>query len=858
MEPISYGENHSDLPAFLDSIFPSISKPPIKSKQKTSNSSQEKHKKVIDEYRKFLIKDCGQMTIEGVRADLDTAQRRFDIERLFVPLHVTPCPPEIHPQDKDGHEKHEKWLQESQKVIPFGKILSEEKNIVLLALPGGGKTLLLKRLAAAYSSPNRITLSNDNLPDLDVLPILIRCREWREKIKLPLTKVLENIPDNIGNDELSGFGDAIKPLLKEGKILLLIDGLDEIHVDSDREIFVENLQKFIEKHPKIKTVTTSREAGFNLVAPCLSQFCSKWRISPLQESEIYQLCDYWHKLMMGETLEAKAEGRQLADRLTSSPSVSRLAENPLLLTMLLVVKHGAGRLPPDRVSLYSRAVEVLLDTWNIKGHEALNPREAVPQLAYIAFELMKSGRQTATERELLSILEEAREKVPQIKLYAKDTPYDFLKRVELRSSLLVEDGHQLEHGKTVPFYQFRHLTFQEYLAATAVAEGNYNGYQKTSTVLKPLKPFLTAPEWKEVIPMTAVLAGKQARPIISELAKRASRLKTSILQDRNFQGKEEWLSYNGIAPAAISRLIQCCIEESEIDPELVDSILEISALICRGGRIQADWHAFRRGPFGERLLRQALQIYESGNYTSATWSRNTLAYLASIKYKKTHWFSQVGIDEILILLNSDSTHDQCLGLSILAGNLWGSVLPEEQEDTLKAMKPFMAQLDILAQSDLPYIRNTAAWVLGLFMHQLKNPLYPSPKALNHLAKTWINLEPKGKEDFLIPFCLSYLIVKEEGYWTPELSPVEVEKLQALSSQNTKDEEDDAANLTAYAAIAYHMGDAFPRENLIQALTYILDDRDSLRPHLIKAQINKMVLLLRKLKSKHRQRKLSPA
>jgi len=171
----------------------------------------------------------------------------------------------------------------------------------------------------------------------------------------------------------------------------------------------------------------------------------------LSEHAISTLISYWHELMGNAPQAMREEARTVTETLLQSPALRRLAENPLLLTMLLVVKHGAGRLPPDRVSLYDRAVEVLLDTWNIKGHEPLNPREAVPQLAYVAFELMKSGRQTATERELLPIIEECRQNVPMIRRYTTDAPHEFLKRVELRSSLMVEAGHVAEGGKTVPF-----------------------------------------------------------------------------------------------------------------------------------------------------------------------------------------------------------------------------------------------------------------------------------------------------------------------------------------------------------------------------------------------------------------------
>ena len=221
--------------------------------------------------------------------------------------------------------------------------------------------------------------------------------------------------------------------------------------------------------------------------------------------------------MTGDTPAAITEGQEVAQTLLRNGSLRRLAENPLLLTMLLVVKHGAGGLPPDRVSLYGRAVDVLLDTWNIKGHDPLNAKEAVPQLAYVAFQLMCAGKQTATEKELLGLLEEAREKHPNIKRYAKDSPHDFLKRVELRSSLLLEVGHQMEGGRIVPFYQFRHLTFQEYLAAVAVTEGHYQQFHQGDTVLTPLLSHLLAEEWKEVIPMAAVLARKRAEPLLVEL-----------------------------------------------------------------------------------------------------------------------------------------------------------------------------------------------------------------------------------------------------------------------------------------------------------------------------------------------------
>jgi hypothetical protein len=535
IDPIGYGPQYDDLPVFLDRVFGTTSRKRTRSK----NGGAHGEPIVLKTYREFILRDCGQMTIEGVRADMDTAQRKFDLERLFVPLSVEAVPPEIPDTDPERAEKLDRWRKAHSEPVPFGRAFAKHKSLALLALPGGGKTLLLKRLAVAYADKNRMSLSDDQLPDLDLLPLLIRCREWRDHIKRPIAAILENLPEMTGQPRLRGLASALQPVLKVGKVLLLIDGLDEIHDDADRTIFVENVERFLTDYPKIRLVVSSREAGFALVAPCLMRFCERWRISPLGEEAIAQLISYWHDLMGGASQATNEDARSLTQTLLDNPALRRLAENPLLLTMLLVVKHGAGRLPPDRVSLYDRAVEVLLDTWNIKGHEPLSPKEAVPQLAYLAFELMRTGRQTATERELLRIIEECRQNVPMIRRYAKDAPHEFPKRVELRSSLVVEAGHVAEGGKTVPFYQFRHLTFQEYLAAVAAVEGHHSGYTEEETLLAPLGDVVLTDEWKEVIPMAAVLARKKAQPLLAELVSRSEALKREFLGTGNFPGKNE-------------------------------------------------------------------------------------------------------------------------------------------------------------------------------------------------------------------------------------------------------------------------------------------------------------------------------
>jgi hypothetical protein len=175
VEPIGYGDEFTDLPAFLSRTFEPATKRPSKQTPTPGKASDaaSHHSTLLRDYRTFLVKDCGQMTIEGVRADMDTAQRRFDLERLFVPISVLPSPPDIPASDPEREQKLLAWQEKNKDPMPFGKVFEKKKRLALLALPGGGKTLLLKRLAVAYADASRRGATADGLPELDLTPVLI-------------------------------------------------------------------------------------------------------------------------------------------------------------------------------------------------------------------------------------------------------------------------------------------------------------------------------------------------------------------------------------------------------------------------------------------------------------------------------------------------------------------------------------------------------------------------------------------------------------------------------------------------------------------------------------------------------------
>lgn len=689
-----------------------------------------------------------------------------------MPLMTAPVPPEIPVNDPERQEKLQRWQEENASAVPFGETFKANKRLALLALPGGGKTLLLKRLAVAYGDPSRRSASEDDLPDLNLYPVLVRCREWREYIDKPLPTIFENLAQITGQFDLSGFWTALRPKLRSGEVLLLVDGLDEIHNDAHRSMFVEHLERFLEDYPETRVIVTSREAGFSLVAPTLARFCERWKLAPLSKKAIEALCGHWHKLMVGDTPEGKSEASELSHKLLKTPALRRLAENPLLLTMLLVVKHGHGRLPPDRVSLYERAVEVLLDTWNIKGHEALNVKEAVPQLAYVAFELMRQGRQTATENELLGLLEEARENVPQIRRYAKDSTHDFLKRVELRSSLLIEAGHQPEGRTTVPFYQFRHLTFQEYLAAVASAEGHYRGYARDQSLLTPLGDFLTADEWKEVIPMAAVLAKKQAEPLIKGLfaeAEKDYKVSNHDLEtdDRSFSGYT--------MPKSMENLLQCLSEEAEVSSETLGPALTLLALHARGCRENDNWEALLNGPYGIDFFNCAWEEYRKGDAPKVLWLRNTVAVSLAIQLiaREESIALQEYITSQLLSVDKEEIHKALLTISGFQWGRAGARLERHLTNEL-GFAEFLPYIERHLSDADNQIAEAATWAWGLSCREAESE--PSKEILDRLLELYFFREgPLGP---VAAFALGRAIGFPRKNWTPLLTPKQKQRLKS--------------------------------------------------------------------------------
>lgn len=501
-------------------------------------------------YYKYLENELGEIQFEGMPTDKEAGAVKVNLESIFVPLR-------FNYQTKGNNSKPHRT------TTTIKGVLTNTPRAAILAKPGGGKSTLIRRMALAYAYPERRKKVDDGLPDNDWFPIYIRCRDLGEDANKSILDIIETI---VHRAEISTYNQAFNALvednLQNGKLLLLIDGLDEISVEKTRIRFVNQLRTFIATYPTVHLIITSRKAGFRAVAGTLTSYCKQYSIANLEEKEIRSLSLKWHQAILGESEQAKEDSNKVCEIILNDPRIMALAENPLLLTTLLFVKRWVGYLPTKKCRLYEEMIKLLLVTWNAAGHDKLDMDETEPQLAFVAYRMTMLGHQKITRDRLEKYIIEARNALPELLGYTEVSPSKFIDQVEERSSLLIQMGlEENDKGKLVPSYEFSHLSFQEYLTAKAIAESWLPASNSNDDLLDVLKPHINKDHWIEVIPLAAVLSGRHAKPLIEYL------LELSQVDIEQIQETNENI--------ALLHLANCVASEVPMSQELLEK-----AIVC--------------------------------------------------------------------------------------------------------------------------------------------------------------------------------------------------------------------------------------------------------------------------------------
>ncbi|GAA0567255.1 hypothetical protein GCM10010172_59050 [Paractinoplanes ferrugineus] len=438
-------------------------------------------------FRDLLLDSCDIIDLDNLPADRRLATQELMLRNLFLPLAVR-VESGADPERVLEAIEHRRVTGgrpapgDAEQREPPGSRLASNRRLVVLGDPGSGKTTLLRWMATAYL----LRLRGDpywpelpgvgTLPDADWLPVLVRCRDLGpEQVDGTLDDVLRHVlrRAELTPAEIEAMHAELAERLDAGTVLLLVDGLDEIGDPRARARFADLLERVSRARPPVPIVVTSRIVGYremgrrvgrgfehvtiaDLDAPAKDDFLRRW-------CEVTEPAERW-----------RAAADELINDIHRTDRIERLTGNPLLLTTLALVKRSIGRLPDHRADLYAQAVQVLL-TWRPEVDEPIFPRETEPQLQYLAYAMSDRGVQQLTEDEVLELLDRMRAEYPQLRAIHQHDPAEFLRLLEQRTGILVQTGHVRSAGRLVPLFEFRHLTFQEYLTAQALVQAHFPG-----------------------------------------------------------------------------------------------------------------------------------------------------------------------------------------------------------------------------------------------------------------------------------------------------------------------------------------------------------------------------------------------
>jgi formylglycine-generating enzyme required for sulfatase activity len=402
---------------------------------------------------------------------------------------------------RDAREAHA--IHALSVPVAIGERLGTGQRFVVLGDPGGGKTTMLRWLATAYLLRHTNDLTARGLPDAETLPdqswipVLIRCREigdddlcrsFKEVLGMHLKK------SELQDQDAEVMLAVILDRLAKGEVLLLVDGLDEISDRRVRQAFCKQLECTAERYPEAPIMVTSRIVGYRDMPERLRKGFAHGVIADLQPEIKDLFVKRWVEVT--EAHQTKSDRNRSAEDLMaalhSSDRIERLTNNPMLLTTMALVKRKVGKLPTRRNKLYAEAVAVLLN-WNPNVYTVIEEEEALPQLAFLAYEMCRRGVQSLTGEEVLDLLDQLRNDYPKLRALRRRDSEQFLQLLEERSGLLMRAGVQWQpnHTQAKAIWEFRHLTFQEYLAAVALNHGHYKGRDSSQSLAMQVAPLAT-------------------------------------------------------------------------------------------------------------------------------------------------------------------------------------------------------------------------------------------------------------------------------------------------------------------------------------------------------------------------------
>jgi HEAT repeat protein len=326
-------------------------------------------------------------------------------------------------------------------------LLEKYRHSVIVGAPGCGKTTLLKYLAW------RTLKGRSGFPVFLELKTVRYGDAFAKEFEVLLFEHVVNEKLKLRSVQREEFEEHFFNLLRNGEVVIFLDGLDEIRGNQANNLFIA-VNNFVGSvYGKNRIVISTRPYALS------SHFdgFAEMEIAPLDSQQIVEFLTHYY----GRVPQVK----ELVKHLRLRHEMRELARVPFLLSVIAFLYFKKGEIVGERLALYDMIVQELVDRLDqekpVERFEVKDPggslkRGFLEQLAY------KSLFTTGAEAEAQQLVFTSKHILAEAQSYTPPNERaDLFVRDVIATPLLREIG--------VDLYAFAHLTIQEYLAATVLA-----------------------------------------------------------------------------------------------------------------------------------------------------------------------------------------------------------------------------------------------------------------------------------------------------------------------------------------------------------------------------------------------------
>ncbi len=441
------------------------------------------HDQALRIYRQVILRAGRHPPLRGlepITGDPTIGWRRMDLARVYVQMTTKTRFSSVW---CDGHRTRRMKALEAA---------TANRRLMIIGPPGSGKTTFLDHLALYLagcalepSAGWKERVWDWPRDELEALPIRLSLRDFASSLPGDLAAAT---PSHLWNfifgilksQNLEFVARPLQYALEEGKAIMLLDGLDEIAVPEQRDFASDAVITFANKHHRSRVIITCRSIPYQARASRFTDF-PNFELAHFGSWQRYLFIHGWFSELarFGEIKNALDENRTASRMMFEirDSELAKLASNPSILNLIVMVQEERGRLPETRSMLYEEAVDILLWRWDqIKaGAEKTLPRleellsdadrtkvDLKIVLRCLAFEALREARSEGGET--LADIKEWRLGKFLAELHSShnlDWAHQVINTLKRRTGLLLEEKPGL--------YSFPQRTIQEYLAGSHLA-----------------------------------------------------------------------------------------------------------------------------------------------------------------------------------------------------------------------------------------------------------------------------------------------------------------------------------------------------------------------------------------------------